>query len=154
MSVIFHDFSILLCFLLWMFFCGKVTVSILRVTIELHACMHAKSLQSCQILCKPMDCSPPGSSVHGILQERILKWVAIPSSRESSRFRNQTCISCDSCIASRFFTIGPPVTPWHRTIYCSFLKETSHAWSKRPVYLDKLLFCKWLVIRHCAVFVS
>jgi len=35
-------------------------------------------------LCNPMDCSPPGSSVHGILQARILKWVAIPFSRESS----------------------------------------------------------------------
>ena len=41
----------------------------------------AKSLQSCLTLCNPMDCSPPGSSVHGILQARILGWVATPSSR-------------------------------------------------------------------------
>ena len=41
----------------------------------------AKSLQSCLTLCDPMDCSPPGSSVHGILQARILVWVAISSSR-------------------------------------------------------------------------
>ena len=40
--------------------------------------------QSCLSLCNPMDCSPPGSSVHGILQARILEWVAIPFSRESS----------------------------------------------------------------------
>ena len=40
--------------------------------------MCAKSLQSCPTLCKPMDCSPPGSSVHGILQARILEWVAMP----------------------------------------------------------------------------
>ena len=40
--------------------------------------MHAKSLQSCLTLCDPMDCSPPGSSVHGILQARILEWVAMP----------------------------------------------------------------------------
>ena len=40
--------------------------------------------QSCLILCDPMDCSPPGSSVHRILQARILKWVAISFSRESS----------------------------------------------------------------------
>ena len=46
--------------------------------------MHAKSLQSCLVLCDPMDCSPPGSSVHGILQARILEWVDIPSSRGSS----------------------------------------------------------------------
>ena len=43
----------------------------------------AKSLQSCSTLYDPMDCSPPGSSVHGILQARILEWVAMPSSRES-----------------------------------------------------------------------
>ena len=45
--------------------------------------MHAKSLQLCPTLCDPMDCSPPGSSVHGILQSRILAWVAMPS-RESN----------------------------------------------------------------------
>ena len=41
----------------------------------------ALSAQSCQTICDPMDCSPPGSSVHGILQARILQWVAIPFSR-------------------------------------------------------------------------
>ena len=46
--------------------------------------MHAKSLQLCLTLCDPMDCSPPGSSVHGILQARILEWVAMPTSRGSS----------------------------------------------------------------------
>ena len=52
-----------------------------------YVCTCAKSLQSCPTLCDPMDCGPPGSSVHGILQARILKWVAVPSSRGSSRFR-------------------------------------------------------------------
>ena len=47
-------------------------------------CLRAKSLQSCLTLCDPMDCSPPGSSVHVILQARILAWVAMPSSRGSS----------------------------------------------------------------------
>ena len=47
----------------------------------MHACLVA---QLCPTLCDPMDCSPPGSSVHGILQARILEWVAISSSRESS----------------------------------------------------------------------
>ena len=41
--------------------------------------------QSCLTLCKPMDCSPPGSSVHGILQASILEWVAMPFSRGSSK---------------------------------------------------------------------
>ena len=53
-------------------------------------------------LCDPIDCSPPGSSVHGIVQERILEWVAIPFSRGSSRPRDQTRVSC---IVGRFFII-------------------------------------------------
>ena len=44
--------------------------------------------QSCPTLCDPMDCSPPGSSVHGILQPRILEWVDIPFSRGSSQPRD------------------------------------------------------------------
>ena len=46
--------------------------------------------QLCQTLCDPMDCSPPSSSVHGILQERILVWVAMPFSRRSSQYRGRT----------------------------------------------------------------
>ena len=46
------------------------------------AYVHAKSLQSCLTLCNPMDCSPPASSVHEILQARILEWVAIFFSRD------------------------------------------------------------------------
>ena len=49
-----------------------------------------------------MDCSPPCSSVHGIIQERVLEWVAIPFSRRSSRSRDWTLVSC---FAGRFFTI-------------------------------------------------
>ena len=58
--------------------------------------------QSCLTLCKPMNHSPPGSFVHGILQARILKWVAIPFSRRSSWPRDWTW---DSCIADGLFTI-------------------------------------------------
>ena len=57
----------------------------------------AQSLQSCPTLCDPMDCSLPGSSVHGILQARILEWVAMPSSRGSSRPRDRTQVSHVSC---------------------------------------------------------
>ena len=46
-------------------------------TIYLYACLPTQSLQSCPILCNPMGCSLAGSSVHGILQARILEWVAI-----------------------------------------------------------------------------
>ena len=53
----------------------------------------AKSLQSCLTLCNPMDCSPPGSSVHGIFQARILEWGAAFSSRGSSQSRDPTHVS-------------------------------------------------------------
>ena len=54
------------------------------ITTLLTGYMCAKSLQLCPTLCNPMDYSLPGSSVHGILQARILEWVSMPSSRESS----------------------------------------------------------------------
>ena len=54
--------------------------------------------QSCPTLCDPMDCSLPGSSVHGILQPGKLEWVSISFSRGSSQPRNRTQVSCVSCI--------------------------------------------------------
>ena len=57
--------------------------------------------QSCLTLCSPVDCRPPGSSIHGISQARILEWVAMPSSRVSSRPRDGTQVSHT---AGRFFT--------------------------------------------------
>ena len=71
----------------------------------MYACSHMLYLvsQSYLTLCCPMDCSPLDSSVHGISQARILEWVAMPSSRGSSRPRDQTQLSC---IAGRFFTDG------------------------------------------------
>ena len=55
-------------------------------------------------LCDPMDCSPPGPSVHGILQAGILEWVAMPSSRGSCPPRDRTCVYCVSCTAGEVFT--------------------------------------------------
>ena len=51
--------------------------------------------------------SLPASSVHGILQARMLEWVTMPSSGGSSRSRNRTHTSCSSCVAGRFFTAEP-----------------------------------------------
>ena len=56
--------------------------------------MPAKSSQLCPTLCDPMECRPPGSSVHGILQARILEWVAMPSSRGSSNRGIELSLSC------------------------------------------------------------
>ena len=67
--------------------------------------VHPSSLkknESCLALCDPMDCSPPGSSAHGIFQARILEWIAIRFSRGSSRPRDQTQVFH---IVGRFFTI-------------------------------------------------
>ena len=66
-------------------------------------CVCIQSLQLCLTLCDTMDCSLPGSSVHGILQTRILEWVAMPSSQGSFWHRDQTWVSCISCIAHGFF---------------------------------------------------
>ena len=64
-----------------------------------------------------MDCSQPGSSVHGILQARIPEWVAMPFSRGSSWPRNQTQVSCGSYIEGRFFTTA--ILKWTTTrTYC------------------------------------
>ena len=61
-----------------------------------------KPLQSCSILCDPMDCSLPGCSVHfSILHARILEWVAMSSSRGSSQPADQTHVSCVSCTGRR-----------------------------------------------------
>ena len=71
-------------------------------------------VQSCLTLCNSMDYIPSQSSVHGILQARILEWVAIPFSRGTSQPRDWTHISCT---AGRFFTTEPPGKPnsfWNR----------------------------------------
>ena len=60
-----------------------------------------KVAQACLTLCNAMDCSLPGSSIHGILQARILEWVAVPFSRVSSQLRDRTQVSL---IAGGFFT--------------------------------------------------
>ena len=62
--------------------------------LHLFMCVHAKLLQCCLTLCDPLNYSPPGSSVHGILER-----VSMPSSRGSSWPRDRTCISYTSCIS-------------------------------------------------------
>ena len=79
------------------------------------SCVGAKLLQSCPSLCNPMDCSPPGHSVHGILQARILEWVAMTSSRGPSWPRDWTFTS--PALAGGFFT---PSATWG---YCKCRME-------------------------------
>ena len=104
--------------------------------------------QLCPTLCCPMGCSPPDSSVHGIFQARILEWVAILFSRESSQPRDQIPVSC---IAGRFLTVWATrkpsfclaklgifpnssnfdlcyTKPWISKIDCSFVFLISFLW--------------------------
>ena len=85
-------------------------------------------IQLCLItLCDPMDCSPLGSSVQGILPARILEWVAISFSSGSSQPRDQTCISWSPALAGRYFTIW---ATW----------ETLHAFLLNPISTIQLSF--------------
>ena len=76
-----------------LFFCMYVCVYVCaRMHVHICPCVHSVA-KTCLTLCDLNDCSLPGSSVHGILQTRILEWVAISSSRGSSRPRDRTCTS-------------------------------------------------------------
>ena len=88
-----------------------------RVCVCVCVCVCALWLQSCLNLWNPMDCSPPGSSVHGMLQARIPKWVGVSSSRGCSRPRDRSCVSSASCIAGKFFITEPLGKP---KMMCSY----------------------------------
>ena len=79
-----------------------------------HCCCHLVA-KSCLTLCDAVDCSLPGSSVHGISQARILEWIAISFFRGSSQPRDQTCVSC---LVGRFFTTEPPRKPKVANNFC------------------------------------
>ena len=106
--------------------------------------------QSCLTLCDPMDCRPPGSSVHGILQARILEWVARPSSRGSFPPRNQTHIAYVSFIGRWVFTTS---STWESPCYL----RTYVKWAKNTVNHQKLpltehLFCAEHVLNVLHIF--
>ena len=83
-----------------------ITPKLLTSCVPVHSAPSA-----CPTCCDLMDCSPPGSSAHGILQARTLEWVVMPSSRGSSPARDQTHVSWSSCIACGFFTAKSPGKP-------------------------------------------
>ena len=99
-----------------------------------YICMCIKSLQSWLTLCDPVDCSPAGSSVHGILQARILERVSMPSSRGSSH-RDRTQVSYVSCIS------------W---VFVFFFYHQCHL---SKLISCKILFCNLLsslrISKHC-----
>ena len=72
---------------------------------------YCSAARSCLTLCDSKDCSPPGFSVCGILQARILEWAVVFFSSGSSPLRDWTRVSCISCTVGRFFTIEPQDRP-------------------------------------------
>ena len=112
-------------------------------------CMHAKSLESYPTLWDPMDCSPLGSSVHGIFLARILEWVAMSSSRRSSQLRDWTHVFGVSCIISRFFTTEPP-----GKALISYNPTQNKKFNKRKIYIKMYSFnkCHWVHIICQALF--
>ena len=96
-----------------------------------------------------MDWSPPGSSVHGIFQARILEWVAISSCRRSSQPRDWTHISCVSWIAGRFFTSWATGEATTSTLTRSLtwkLSEALHLRSWDAHEPETLCCCSWLPV--------
>ena len=73
--------------------------------------MHAKLLQSCLTFCDPLDCCPPGSSVYGIFQARILKWVPIPPPGNLPNAGIESLSPEPTAFTGRFFTPVPPKKP-------------------------------------------
>ena len=120
---------------------------------ESHA-LPCPDTQLCPTLCDPMDCSLPGSSVHGIFQARILEWVAISYSWGSSRPKDQSCFSCVSCIGRwilyhwvtwKFWeSYETPFDPWMRGLQQSFVSWSlaaflSSVWDQQPRTLWSLI---------------
>ena len=103
---------------------GKCSVNVcwMKKWMSTYLCLRAKSLQLCPILGDTMDCSPPGSSVQGILQARILEWVAVPSSKGSSWSRDRTHVSLYlPHWQAGSLPLGPPGKPYH----CIVLHENN-----------------------------
>ena len=94
--------------------------------------------QSCPTLCDLMDCSPPGSSVRGILQAQVLEWVGIPFSRGSSWPRNGTWVSC---IVGRVFTGWATREAQMATCFACGKRHASELLSQSVPLSPSLLLC-------------
>ena len=105
-----------------------------------HSCMHAKSLQLCLILCDPMDCSPPGSSVHGILQARILKWVPCPPSGDLLDLGIEPVSLTSLALAGEFIALAPSGSPIYNTyVYTMYNLVHMHTHSTQCTHISHIL---------------
>ena len=99
-------------------------------------CMDLCALSCVWLFCDPMDCSPPGFSVTGIFQARILEWFAISYSRGSSQPRDRTWISLVSCIGR---WILYHCATWETWICIWYLKLL--CWGAQNIVLEEVLHC-------------
>ena len=113
-------------------------------------CACAKSLQSCPILCDPVNHSPPGSSVHGILQARTLAWVAIPFFRGSSRPRDRTQVPYIGKWILKHWTAREALQPECESRLCLFLALSDQSICKMRMMILPLVGLLWgLTKRRC-----
>ena len=103
----------------------------------------SSALRRMQLFCNPTDCSPPGSSVRGILLARILEWVAIPFSRGSSQPKDRTHISLGFCTVGRFFTTEPSGKPYRALFYLNTVLEFLLISSRIFAYFHSVNFWKF-----------
>ena len=114
------------------------------------SCMHA---QSCLTLCNPMGYSPPGASIHGVFQARILEWVAIPFSRGSSQSRDQTHVSSIFCIGKHSLPLSHPGSSKYLSVfpYSTSIPPPRLGWNVISKEAEKLaanhlMYMNWLFI--------
>ena len=119
---------------------------IYRLSLYIYSlCVVFLVAQSCLTLCYPMDCSLPGSSVHGILQARILEWL--PSSRGSSQPRDRTQVSC---IAGGLYCLSHQGSPYIVYVYSqSYGFSSGHVWVWELDHKEGWVrknWCSWIVV--------
>ena len=106
----------------------------------------SEGTQSCPTLCEPLDCSPPGSSVHGIFQARVLEWVAISFSRGSSWPRDRTWVSG---ITGRLFTIWATRDKMLRNMICEPAEAPGTQTPLKAVQWDEVAGVHYIPRGHC-----
>ena len=123
---------------------GKISFLFLKSpsNIPLYICIVCVRAQLCSILCDPMDCSWPGSSVHGIFQARILPQVAISFTRASSWPRDRSWVSCVSCIGRQMLFY---CATWEGCMYVLHL-----LYPFLCLWTSRLLLCLGCCIQRCS----
>ena len=118
----------------------------IKKDIKSKVCMHVKLLHLCTTLWDPMDCSPPGCSVHGILQARILEWIVISFAMRSSQPRDRTCVSWGSYIPGGLITAEPPGKPKSKADDCKYDKVI---FQRQKISLKKESFYSiWVAVQE------